>query len=131
MICHLHSLAEAFSEFSEFFIIKIQKIRDILTKLSQSTKEMTCPPIQPLLKPSAVTLETFTPTTKEEIISIMKKNPPKLHVYLIQFHQTLCLLLLHIAIEEIIRQSTVPRVFSIMYEISHCQACTHEKHTKP
>ena len=39
-------------------------IRDILSKLS----EMTCPPIKSLLKPSAATLETFTPTTEEEII---------------------------------------------------------------
>ena len=66
------NLADAYSE---FFITKIQKIRDILSELSQSTKEMTCPPIKSLLKPYAVTLETFTPTTKEEIISILKKSP--------------------------------------------------------
>ena len=41
------SLAEAFSE---FFITKIQKLRDILSELSQSTKEMTCPPIKSLFK---------------------------------------------------------------------------------
>ena len=39
------SLAE---DFSKFFITKIQKIRDILSELSRSTKEMTCPPIKSL-----------------------------------------------------------------------------------
>ena len=29
------------------------------------------------------------------------------------------------------QQSSVLRVLSIMYEISHCQASTQEKHTKP
>ena len=87
------SLAEAFRE---FFITKIQKKCDILSELSRSTKEMTCPPIKSLLKPSLVTLETFTPTTKEEIISIMKKSS-KASCILDPIPSNLCRLLPHIA----------------------------------
>ena len=57
------SLAEAVSE---FFIIC-----DILSELSQYPKEMICPPIQSLLKLSAVKLMAFTRATEEEILSIM------------------------------------------------------------
>ena len=133
------SLAEAFSE---FFITKIQKIRDILSELSQSTKEMTCPPIKSLLKPSAVTLETFTPTTEEEIILIMKKSSKASCILDPIPSNLVCHLLPHIApvIKAIVnnscyqsdhQQSSVLRVLSIMYEISHCQASTQEKHTTP
>ena len=98
------SLAEAFSE---FFITKIQKMRDILSELSRSTKEMTCPPIKSLLKPSAVTLETFTPTTEEEIISIMKKSSKASCILDPIPSNLLCRLLPHIApvIKEIVNKA--------------------------
>ena len=84
----------------KFFITKIQKIRDILeiSELTQSTKEMTCSPNLSLLKPSAVglTLETLTPATEEEIISIMKKSfKASCVAYSIKFHQTFCVSCYH------------------------------------
>ena len=58
--------------FSEFFVRKIQNIRDDLTSLAETTTALTCPPVSELLPKPKHSLRIFKPATVEEVVKVIK-----------------------------------------------------------
>ena len=59
---------------SKYFVQKIADLRDNLAKMESSTKPLSCPPIQSLLKHPEITLSCFSKVTEKEVEKIIKKS---------------------------------------------------------
>ena len=59
---------------SKYFIQKISDLRENLTKMESSTKPLSCPPIESLLKCPDITLSYFSPVTEKEVEKIVRKS---------------------------------------------------------
>ena len=66
------SLADLATDFSEFFVGKIRKIRDDLEEMENTTSPLTCPSVPALMSESETIMDTFEPATENEILKIIK-----------------------------------------------------------
>ena len=60
-------------KFNDYFVAKIVKIRDVLSRLSTSTSALTWPPLNSLMKCAERTLNAFEPVSSDEISKIVLK----------------------------------------------------------